>query len=198
MSEVPLNGLLLAGGQSRRMGKDKATLSYGGKTQPERAAELLRARCAETFLSLRTDQTPPSEVADLPTVRDCVSGAGPLTGILSAFAQDPDAAWLVIACDLPFLDGATLDHLLAERDSTRIATAYRSAHDGLPEPLCAVYEPHARPTLLDFAERDVRCPRKILINTDPLLLDLLNPRALDNVNTPEDYAEATQALAPSS
>ena len=197
MSKIPLNGLLLAGGQSRRMGQDKATLSYGGRTQPERTAELLRERCDETFLSLRTDQSPPPEVADLPIIRDSVSGAGPLTGILSAFAQAPDAAWLVSACDLPFLDFATLDHLLAQRDHARIATAYRSAHDGLPEPLCAVYEPHALPVLEDFLARDARCPRKILINTEPFLLDLPNPRALDNVNTPEDYADALRLLAAS-
>jgi molybdopterin-guanine dinucleotide biosynthesis protein A len=50
----------------------------------------------------------------------------------------------VLACDLPFLDAATLDALIAGRDLERDATAFRSSHDGLPEPLCAIYEPRAR------------------------------------------------------
>ena len=48
----------------------------------------------------------------------------------------------MLACDLPLLDAATLEHLLRARDPRRAATAYRSSHDGLPEPLCAIYEPH--------------------------------------------------------
>ena len=197
MSRIPLLGFLLAGGQSRRMGKAKASLSYAGSTQPERVAKLLQAHCNEVFLSLREEQAMPAEMGTLSVVRDSREGGGPLVGILSAFDARTDAAWLVVACDLPFLDAATLDNLLAKRDSTRLATAYRSAHDGLPEPLCTIYEPHARPVLEDYLARDIRCPRKILINTEPLLLDPVNPRALDNVNTPEDYEEAVHILSSS-
>ena len=197
MSRIPLLGFLLAGGQSRRMGKEKASLSYAGSTQPERVAKLLQAHCNEVFLSLRTGQAKMGKVRYLPVVRDSREGGGPLVGILSAFDARTDAAWLVVACDLPFLDNATLDNLLAKRDSTRLATAYRSAHDGLPEPLCTIYEPHARPVLEDYFARDICCPRKILINTEPLLLDPVTPRALDNVNTPEDYEEAVHLLSSS-
>ena len=102
---------------------------------------------------------------------------------------------LVVACDLPLLDSISLDNLLARRDPTKIATAYRSSSDGKPEPLCTIYEPQARPVLEEFFDIDIRCPRKILMQTEPLLLNPVNPQALDNVNTPEEYEEAVRILS---
>ena len=192
---APPHGLLLAGGCSRRMGKDKSSISYAGTTQPELAAELLRSRCAEIFLSLRKGQNNATGLENFNVVHDRWESAGPLIGILSAMTEHPGAAWLVIACDLPFLDRITLDNLLAQRDPTKIATAYRSSYDGKPEPLCAIYEAHALLILDDFFANDIRCPRKILMQTEPLLLDPVNPRALDNVNTPKDYEKAVHALS---
>ena len=191
----PPHGLLLAGGYSKRMGKDKSSIRYAGTTQPELAAELLRSRCPEIFLSLRKGQSNATGLGNLNVVHDLWESAGPLVGILSAMTEHPEAAWLVIACDLPFLDGTSLDNLLAQRDPTKIATAYRSSHDGKPEPLCTIYEAHARLILDDFFANDIRCPRKILMQTEPLLLDPVNPRALDNVNTPKDYEKAVHALS---
>ncbi len=194
----PPNALLLAGGRSSRMHRDKATLVYGGKTQLARTAELLAEFCSSTYLSLRKGQSPPAEGLDLPTIEDAFGEIGPLGGILSAFSAHPDDAWLVVACDLPFLGKDTMRHLLHERDGNRIATAYRSAHDGLPEPLCAIYESSAFQVLRRFLEEEEqRCPRKILIRTEPKLLDPIDQRALDNVNTPEEYDEAATRLTAS-
>ncbi len=131
---------------------------------------------------------------------DTQEGLGPIAGILAAQACYPDVAWLVVACDLPFIDDSTLDCLLAERDPARQATAFRSGqfghpkHNGLPEPLCAIYEPASRAAswLISLPGED--CPRKFLINADTQLLDQPNPRALDNVNTPEEYGSAMASL----
>ena len=191
----PPHGLVLAGGYSKRMGKDKSSIRYAGTTQPELTAELLRSRCSEIFLSLRKGQGNATGLGNLNVIHDRWESAGPLVGILSAMTEHPEAAWLVIACDLPFLDGTSLDNLLAQRDPTKIATAYRSSHDGKPEPLCTIYEAHARLILDDFFANDIRCPRKILMQTEPLLLDPVNPRALDNVNTPEDYEKAVHTFS---
>ncbi len=74
------------------------------------------------------------------------------------------------------------------------ATAYKSAHDGLPEPLCAIWEPAAAPLLAEYQAAGGHCPRKFLIRHGANLLDLPDPRALDNVNTPEEYSQAVAAL----
>jgi molybdopterin-guanine dinucleotide biosynthesis protein A len=192
MSSSDLYGLVLVGGRSTRMGRDKATLQYGDKPQAVVAYELVAPFCARTFLSCRKDQVPPH---GLPAIHDVVDNIGPMGGIISAFAAHPDKAWLVVACDLPFLNGDTLQSLIAQRDPTRSATAFRSAHDGKPEPLCAIYEPAIAPRLQERAKGDHPCPRKALSDLDALLLDLPDPRALDNVNRPEEFEEARKALS---
>ncbi|MGH8259756.1 MAG: NTP transferase domain-containing protein, partial [Steroidobacteraceae bacterium] len=137
------------------------------------------------------DQTADPLRARFPQIVDTGEAAGPIAGILAAQAQHPEAAWLVLACDLPFLDGQTLEHLLRSRHPDRLATAYRSSHDGLPEPLCAIYEPASREAIRAYVASGRDCPRKFLIQADTALLDQPDPRALDNVNTPAEYGTAS-------
>lgn len=191
---TPLFGLVLAGGASTRMQRDKATLAYHGTTQLEWASELLSAVCTTTFVSVRPDQRAEPVRARFAQIVDRAPGAGPLAGIVAALQEHPQAAWLVVACDLPFLTEATLRHLIEHRDPSCIATAYRSAHDGLPEPLCAIWEPAAREPAATQLASGKACPRKFLINANVRLLDLPQPRALDNVNTTSEFDAATRAL----
>jgi len=102
----------------------------------------------------------------------------------------------VLACDLPYLDARTLDVLIAARDPQRVATAFRSSHDGLPEPLCAIYEPRALEGVRAHVAGGRNCPRKFLINADTKLLDQPDARALDNVNTVAEYGHAMESLVP--
>jgi molybdopterin-guanine dinucleotide biosynthesis protein A len=195
----PVYGLVLAGGHSTRMQRDKATLAYHGKTQLEWAMALVGAHVERAFVSVRPGQNDP--VRDrFEQIVDTHDGLGPIAGILAAQARHPEVAWLVLACDLPFIEKTTLDYLLAERDPTHQATAFRSGHpnnprhNGLPEPLCAIYEPSSREAILAHVAAGRDCPRKFLINADTKLLDQPNPRALDNVNTPEEYGSAMASL----
>jgi molybdenum cofactor guanylyltransferase len=189
-----LLGLVLAGGSSSRMKRDKAVLEYRGKTQLERTLELARHHVSEVFVSVRSAQTRDPARASHSLIVDSVPGEGPIVGIRSAFAAQPDAAWLVLACDLPFLSDAALAQLLAQRDPGVSATAFRSVHDGLPEPLCAIWEPSAAPPLAEYQAAGGHCPRKFLIRHGAPLIDPPDPRALDNVNTPEEYSQAVAAL----
>ena len=194
MTPVPLYGLILAGGSSSRMRQDKAALQYGGVTQLDRAFELASRHVSKVFVSVRASQITEPARAQKPMIVDSVGGEGPIVGIRSAFAAYPNAGWLVLACDLPFLSDAALSQLLRERDATALATAYRSVHDGLPEPLCAIWEPAAAAALAAFDSGGGSCPRKFLIRHAASLLEPEDMRALDNVNTPEEYAHARAAL----
>lgn len=75
-----------------------------------------------------------------------------------------------------------------------MATAYRSMHDGLPEPLCAIYEPKIRMRLFEALGLGLSCPRKVLLNSDTLMLDPIDPLALENANTPEDFQKFQNLL----
>lgn len=193
---VALHGLLLAGGRSSRMGRDKASLvlGSGGLTQAGRSLGLLRHFCGPVFLSLRDGQPIPSGAGDAPVLRDVPGVAGPLSGVLAALREAPGAAWLVMACDLPLVGPGVLARLAARyaEDPSLPFVAYASASDGLPEPLCAIYGPSALPVLQRHAERGHFCPRYILLEENALLLPLPDAEAaaLTNVNTPEDLAVA--------
>jgi molybdopterin-guanine dinucleotide biosynthesis protein A len=194
LSAARVYGLILAGGASSRMHRDKAALQYGGKSQLDRAFELASLHVSPVFVSVRAHQTADPTRAQRPMIVDSVPGEGPIAGIRSALAAHPEAAWLVLACDLPFLSDAVLSQLLRERDAAGLATAYRSAHDGLPEPLCAIWEPRAAAALDSYQAGGGLCPRKFMIRHAVRLLEPLDRRALDNINTPEEYAEAVAAL----
>ena len=151
-----LYGLVLAGGRSRRMQRDKAALVYAGP--PAAGARDGSARAAggpQLHLAARQDQQSDPLRSGYETIVDRLPDLGPIGGIHAALHTAPDKAWLILACDLPFLDRATLERLIAERDPSRLATAYRSSLDGLPEPLCAIYEPSSRAAhrALDRARR---------------------------------------------
>ncbi|ANH80523.1 molybdenum cofactor guanylyltransferase [Niabella ginsenosidivorans] len=191
---LPLNGLVLAGGKSRRMGTDKDLIRWHNKEQRYYAADLLSHFCEEVFISCRPDQAKEMDAA-YKTLPDTFLNMGPFGGILSALRSQRDKAWLVIACDLPLLGEATIRFLIENRDRKRIATAYESPHDGLPEPLTAIWEPESYPVLLDFLGKGITCPRKVLQNSNLTLLRPAQPEALMNVNTPEDAEKAKVLLS---
>ena len=185
----PLKSLILVGGKSTRMGSDKAFLDYHGKPQYAILADILRGLNIETFISCREEQA--AQFTDNHSViTDTFLELGPFGAILSAFREDPNAAWLVLACDLPLLDAETLQFLIENRNPHLTATSFKSpeSKEGFPEPLIAIWEPRAYPTLLQFLAQGVSCPRKVLINSEIELLTAPMETALMNVNTPEERA----------
>ncbi|RLJ31540.1 molybdopterin-guanine dinucleotide biosynthesis protein A [Chryseobacterium sp. 7] len=188
-----LNGLVLAGGKSVRMGNPKDKINWHGKEQRYFAADLLTPFCDEVFISCRQDQLGNFN-PEYNALTDTFLNMGPFGGILSALRSQRDKAWLVVACDLPLLDKNSLEFLIQSRDPEKAATTYESPFDGLPEPLITIWEPKSYPLLLNFLGIGNTCPRKVLINSDTLILKPANPDSLMNVNTPEDMAKAQKIL----
>ena len=183
-----LYALVLAGGRSRRMGRDKALLARGGISQLERTVTLLDSFADRTFVSVRKDQQEEPERQRFDQIVDKYDDLGPVAGILSALEASPGTDWLVVACDLPNVDTRTIAYLLQHRGREHPFTAYRSSRDDLPEPLCAVYRAGSDSILRQFVDEGIVCPRKMMMRSDTLLLAQPDPTALDNVNTPEDLA----------
>lgn len=191
---TPLYGLVLAGGRSSRMQSDKAALSYHGRSQLEWAVALVEPHVQRVFVSVRADQVDDPVRSRFAQIVDEQPNLGPIAGILAAQGRYPRVAWLVVACDLPYLDQTTLTHLIRARQPQRQATAYRSSYNALPEPLCAIFEPTTREPLSAYVGGGKDCPRKFLINADVCLLDQPHPHALENVNTPDEHNAALAAL----
>lgn len=192
----PVYGLVLAGGRSRRMGRDKALLRRGGSSQLAYVAGLLEGVTGRVFVSTRPDQRSEPERARFDLIVDRYQDIGPLAGILSAMDAHGGVDWLVVACDLPNVDATTLEFLLQHRSSTQPFTAFCSTHDRLPEPLCAIYRAGSGRILREFVADGVTCPRRILIRSDTRLLEQPSPASLDNVNTPDELAASVLETAP--
>ncbi len=184
ISTPPIKGLVLAGGKSLRMGEDKGAISYHGLPQREHTAHLLSSFCQEVFLS-----APHKIEGQFQTITDSFSDLGPYGGILSAFRQDPNAAWLVVATDIPLLDEATLQQLIDERNPSKVATCFHNPETNFPEPLITLWEPRAYPRLLNFLTLGYSCPRKALINSEIEEIEMENLNAMKNANTPEEKDE---------
>ena len=181
-----LHGLVLTGGASTRMGQDKALLDRHGEPQLLATFRLLSGHVQSCFVSLRNDQREESIRAGLPGIFDESDGIGPAAGLLAAHGAHPDAAWLVLACDLPLLQPSTLLGLIRARDGRHIAIAYRSPVDDLPEPLCALWEPAALAKLSRLVQAGRYRLRDIMQSGDTLLLPAPDDGVLDNINTPRD------------
>ena len=184
---APLNGLVLTGGKSERMGSDKSLLHYRNKPQRDYVYELIQPLCTATFLSCNASQS--GEIT-LPKIEDLFIGLGPMSGILSAFRTAPDSAWLTVACDMPYLSDSTLQYLIAHRNPSKMATAFMDAAAQFPEPLITIWEPRAYQVLLQALSEGYSCPRKVLIHSDVERLQAPDSAELRNINHPEEFATA--------
>jgi molybdopterin-guanine dinucleotide biosynthesis protein A len=194
---APLLGLVLAGGESRRMGRDKGLLRYGGEPQARRAWRMLMGACGDAYVSVRAAQAGRPGYAELPLIVDAETEAlGPAAGLLAAWARRPDAAWLALAADLPFVDEDLLARLMRGRDHGRLATAFRHP-DGVPEPLCSIWEPAARGPLLEQASSGDRSLRRLLLAGAAALLEIDDPSRLESVDAASDYELAQRRFGSS-
>lgn len=190
-----LYGLVLSGGKSTRMGTDKGLIEYHNVPQREYLYDLLSQVCEKTYVSLREDQEA-NLAPRMQTIVDINEYRGPYNGLLSAHKKHPEAAWLVLACDLPLMDLNALKELIAERNPKKMATAFALKENPLPEPLCAIWEPQAFADSVRYLDAGTgTCPRKFLINHDTKLVFPKNENVLLNANSEEEYKEAIEKLA---
>lgn len=192
--EAKLYGLVLAGGKSTRMGKDKTTLVYRDKPHRAYLYDLLSKYCERVYVSVKNLEEANLEDG-LEAIADSRDISTPLNGILSAFDKHPEAAWLVIASDLPMIDEPLIERLLESRDAEKIATAYATKASGKAEPLIAIWEPKSLTMANEFVEGGNMCPRKFLGINDTKLVHPENDDQLMNANSPEDFERAMELLA---
>jgi len=181
---------VLAGGHSRRFGADKAAQAVAGRSLLERTASLLASCGLPVQVAVRQDQLADPLRARFVLLADRPGLAGPLAGLLAAHAQLPAAAWLLLGCDMPRLDVAVLQQLIAARDPALAATAYLSATDGRPEPLCAIYEPATLARLHEQAGPRTSL-RLLLEHSACRLLDPPAGNVLASADTPAALARLT-------
>lgn len=193
--QTKLKALILTGGRSSRMGEEKAFMEYRGEPEINRLARLTEELGLETHVSCRPEQLEDRRLKEFTLMPDRFLDFGPMSGLLTALHADPEAAWLVLSCDLPLLDREALEHLIAGRNPFRVATAYLEPENELPEPLVAIWEPKSRGYLHRYLGEGRACPRKLLMNVPLSGVQPKDPEVLRNVNRPEERNAVLEELA---
>jgi molybdopterin-guanine dinucleotide biosynthesis protein A len=175
-------GFILAGGQSRRMGRDKSQLILDNRTFTEKISDTL-LQITDSIFVMRAD-------------RDIYPNWGALGGLHAALAACKREWAIVVACDLPFVTAQLLEYLTSLRDHHDAIVPLQA--DERPQPLCALYriEP-CLPRATELIETGHRRPRDLLELVDTRWVPFTELRNLDqaekffvNINTPEDYDDA--------
>lgn len=201
-----LNGLILSGGLSSRMGSEKRLLTYHDKTQETYLYEVLQPFCEEVFVSINANQT-----SALPVIKDCFDDMkSPLVGIIAAMKAYPDTAWLVIACDMPFVKQELIEQLIKHRNPTKMATAFENKaieqdkkkvftmwseqeNTRQPisvEPLITIYEPAMMSHFMNAYEAKRKSVLRVLQQVEVEMVQVSDVTLLQNINTFDEYQQA--------
>jgi molybdopterin-guanine dinucleotide biosynthesis protein A len=186
-------GVILCGGDSTRMGKDKGLMPDGSQTWAASAAEKMATLGFPVALSVNNRQFPfyaerfaPGQlISDDPAL----SLKGPLAGLLSVHAAYPAEDLFVLACDLPYMDPVLLNELYLRRKQHNAAQAYLYTADGVPEPLCGIYTAPGLALILGRCHAQQLARHSMKYALDQLTVDSLpipedKKRCFENFNYP--------------
>jgi molybdenum cofactor guanylyltransferase len=179
--------VVLAGGASRRMGRDKATLNYDGQTLVERTVSIVRPRCAPVFVIAAPGQ--PLPALDAEVVRDEVRGVGPLLATgrgLRAAAEAGREFAFVCAVDMPLLTADLIDELTGP--ATRLGADVVLAWDGRDHYLAGIYRTDLAERISALVAAGDRSMRALMDTVDTQRIVMPEQVALTNVNTAADLA----------
>ncbi|MDQ8180430.1 molybdenum cofactor guanylyltransferase [Pelagicoccus sp. SDUM812005] len=188
-------GVVLCGGKSSRMGADKALVEVRpGVSQLERQLALLETFCLKRAVSVGPQGGPQRSVPlGVAEIYDVEGVRGPMAGLIAALKEADGWPVLAIACDMPYLEVSQLLMLLSRRVPALQATAFLAA-DGMPDPMCAVYEPAALAELERLAAEGKGSLRRFLQGPQVERLAVEDPLFLASVNDPADLQAARRRL----
>jgi len=191
-----VTGVVLAGGEGRRLGRDKTSLRLPGQSLDllQKTVDLLRQVTADVRVSCRADQPDRAARAGVPQLEDIYPGGGALRAVCSVLRQ-VNRPCLIIACDLPFLNAEVLRILLERRESRpphTLLTAWRQKENGLVQSLTAVYEPGCLPLLEAAIKADLWRLNHVIPEVHRLYVDFAEEQSAPfwNVNHLQDWEEA--------
>lgn len=186
---LDLTALILCGGRSKRMGRPKAFLPFGGTTMINHILTNVKDMFAETFLVSNEPES--FEDFDVDVVKDILPYRGPLGGILSGLLVSQHSHAFVIACDMPLITPKMIRELCQRRFEHDVVVA---SHDEGIEPLLGVYSKNCIKSLEESLFNGDLALKDFLSGLNSVTFDLeeetkegsLPPYF--NVNTPQDYS----------
>jgi len=185
--------IILAGGESQRMGRDKATLALGEHSLLHRVVAVVQPLFPQLLVSVRQHRLD----IELPQVCDTQANAGPLAGLCAALEKSTTPWIFAVATDMPFVQSALIEYLARQR-SGQDYQAVVPVVAGHPQPLAAFYAVSALAVIQDLLAGDgKRSLRAALERLNVCYVDESDLRAADpglrsffDLDTPDDVAAA--------
>lgn len=197
----PVSVFIQAGGQSSRMGRNKALLPLGGSTCIERV--LAVARQISSPVTIVTNDPQPYQFLGCPFISDTYRGVGPLGGIHTVLQHSPTPWALILGCDLPFITVDLLRYLIHQADAYDVVVP--KGADGRLQPLCALYARSALTEVVHLIESGEAKPRALFPRVNTRVVEWAEISSLPgadrfffDMNTPESYEQAEALLQNSS
>lgn len=190
---MKVKGLILLGGESRRMQQPKHLIEYHNQAQHEYLQNLLSPYCEEVFLSSNTEQTFNTKSINILSDSNKYKGHGPISGILSGLEQI-QSPLLVLPCDMPFISNTTIERIFGKRDTSALATVYKNPVTGFTEPLLGIYELPILSPLQQWFEEGNYSLRKFIDLQRAAYVTPESNLELFSANTPEEMEEAMLIL----
>ena len=189
------HGLVVCGGQSTRMGRDKSLLDYHGIPQRYFLYRLLQPFCKKVFISCNTIQAN-NIVAGYEFITDHEKYAniGPMAAILSAFEAYPNDPFLVIGCDHPFIREEDIQQLLKGRDDGAAAVSFFNEEADVYEPLLSIYEKNMVVRLQENFHRQQYSLQSILKEVNSRKILPRNLSAIQSIDTFPDHLLAIEQI----
>lgn len=187
-------GIVLAGGRSTRMGRDKAAIEIAGSSLLQRTALRLAAAVDEVVVVGRSGQQLPALDVPVPVliVRDRYPNTGPLGGIATGMQASEAAAFVAVACDMPLLEGELVRRLVALREEADAVVPV--GPDGRDQPLCAVYGRTCLPAIERCLHEGSFRVTSFYSRCRVRRVHVDDPLPFSNVNTPDDLASIGELL----
>ena len=187
--KAPLTAMILAGGKSSRMGRDKGLLKFGEKTFLEHLAVLLGSIFEETFIIVdHKEKLGELELGETKIYEDLQRNSGPLGGIYTGLCYAKTQASCVLTCDMPFVDKIILRELVNFWEEEQDVLCLENPQGRL-EPFPGIYARSSRHLMRLLLERGEGAMNRFLecAVVSPLVLKEEKIRVLTNMNTIEDY-----------
>ncbi|MBK7560862.1 MAG: molybdenum cofactor guanylyltransferase [Chitinophagaceae bacterium] len=184
-----INGYILAGGKSARMGTDKGLMMFGGKAVIQHIIEQVQP--AVSKLVIVTDNTA-YEKFGAEIIPDSIKDIGPAGGIYSALTHSNTQQNFIVSCDMPFVTTAAIEFIVQHQSSSQIILP---VHNGHLEPLFGRYSKSCLPQWHALIQQGFLKLHELVTRFDLLKLNmdrnpLLTDTLFENINTPEDFKKA--------
>jgi len=184
---MQLTEIIMAGGKSGRMDAEKGMVKFKNKYLIEYSLDALKTSCSKILISANNDEY---SIFGYPVIKDLVPDAGPMGGIVSCLVASPTDFNLVLACDMPMVDGEIINPLKSMASSASIVV-YENP-EGRLEPICGSYHKNIQPFLAEKIRLKEYNLSKAILSADHKILSLPGPRSAKNsdvfinINKPAD------------